>query len=327
MHPHQETQHSPAKSVLLLGATGTIGQAVLHQLLAEGHRVTCPLRSLAPNAGAFAQPGVTAHPQAQPVQVAKAAPYDAVISCLASRTGTPTDAWAVDYATNLAYLEALQQAGQAPHFILLSAICVQRPELAFQQAKLAFEAKLQAAGLRWSVVRPTAFFKSLSGQWARVQAGKPFLVFGTGQLTACKPISDADLARFITGCLTRAERWNAVLPIGGPGPAITPLDQAQALSDVLGRKVAVRHVPVAMLDIIIGGLRLAGLFSPKAREKAELARIGRYYATQSMLVWEDHTRAYSAQATPEFGTETLADHYAKLGQGTAQVDLGAHAGF
>jgi len=315
------------KSVLLLGATGTIGRAVLQQLLAEGHRVHCPLRGAVPKLGLWAQPGVTPLAQAQPLQVAKAASYDAVISCLASRTGTPKDAWAVDYATNLAYLHALQQAGQTPHFVLLSAICVQRPDLAFQQAKLAFEAQLQAAGLRWSVVRPTAFFKSLSGQWARVQAGKPFLVFGNGRLTACKPISDADLAAFITGCLAHPQRWNAVLPIGGPGPALTPLDQAQALSDALGQKVAVRHVPVALLDIIIGGLRLAGLLSPRAREKAELARIGRYYATQSMLVWDDQARAYSAQATPEFGTDTLADHYAKLAAGTAQVDLGAHAVF
>ena len=72
---------------------------------------------------------------------------------------------------------------------------MQKPLLEFQRAKLAFEDKLKASGLTWSIVRPTAFFKSLSGQIARVRAGKPFLLFGDGTLTACKPISDDDLGR------------------------------------------------------------------------------------------------------------------------------------
>jgi len=83
--------------------------------------------------------------------------------------------------------------------VLLSAICVQRPHLAFQRAKLAAEAALAASGLRYSIVRPTAYFKSLSGQLDRLRAGRPFLVFGDGRVTACKPISDGDLARYMVG--------------------------------------------------------------------------------------------------------------------------------
>ena len=90
--------------------------------------------------------------------------------------------------------------------MLLSAICVQKPLLVFQQAKLAFEAALIASGLRYLIVQPTAFFKSLSGQIERVRRGRPFLVFGNGTLTACKPISDDDLADYITGCLEQESR-------------------------------------------------------------------------------------------------------------------------
>jgi hypothetical protein len=68
----------------------------------------------------------------------------------------------------------IAKAAGVSQFVLLSAICVQRPLLAFQKAKLAFESELAASGLTYSIVRPTAFFKSLSGQVARVQAGKPF---------------------------------------------------------------------------------------------------------------------------------------------------------
>ena len=72
--------------------------------------------------------------------------------------------------------------------------CCNKPKLHFQFAKLKLEAKLQEQSeISYTIVRPTAFFKSLSGQIDRVLAGKPFLIFGNGELTRCKPISDADL--------------------------------------------------------------------------------------------------------------------------------------
>jgi divinyl chlorophyllide a 8-vinyl-reductase len=46
-----------------------------------------------------------------------------------------------------------------------------------------------------------------------------------------------------------------------------------------------------------------------------------------MLVWDDVRGRYDADATPEFGTETLADHYRKLVSGEIADDRGAHAVF
>ena len=74
------------------------------------------------------------------------------------------DSWDIDYQATLNLLNAARQ-NRAAHFVLLSAICVQKPLLEFQHAKLKFEAALQAAGdITYSIVRPTAFFKSLAGQ-------------------------------------------------------------------------------------------------------------------------------------------------------------------
>ncbi|QUJ76589.1 NAD(P)H-binding protein [Sulfitobacter albidus] len=308
--------------IMLFGATGTAGAGALVGLRDAGHEVVCFGRS-APEGGAeFVRGDVTDPRQLRAAFAGRG--ITAVVSCLASRSGAPRDAWAVDHGAQLAVLAAGQAAGVG-HLVLLSAICVQRPKLAFQQAKLAFEAALIASGLRYSIVRPTAFFKSLSGQVARVRAGRPFMVFGDGRLTACKPISDRDLGRYIAGCLDDPARWDAVLPIGGPGPAITPLDQVAMLSDLLGRAVPVRRVPVALLDTIAGGLGALGKLYAPAAEKAQLARIGRYYATESMLVWDG--ARYDAQATPTFGSDTLRNHYAALLAGQATVDLGAHGVF
>ncbi len=337
--------------VALFGATGTIGRATAIALRDAGHEVICPLRA---RTGADAQrvmeqwqrqlPGVTLHVgEAGASSGASSAAFtstlsgqqralfereriDAVVSCLASRTGAPADAWDVDYRLQLDLLASAQQAG-VPQFVLLSAICVQKPLLAFQHAKLAFEQALQQSGLRYSIVRPTAFFKSLSGQVRRVQQGKPYLLFGDGRLTACKPISDADLGRYLALCLSDADKQNRILPIGGPGAAITPIEQGAYLFERLRMKPRYRHVPVAMLDVIIQALRIGGVLLPSWAAKAELARIGRYYATESMLVWDAANGRYDADATPSFGTHSLFDHYDQLIAGDATVDLGEHAVF
>ena len=322
--------------VLLLGATGTIGRATLRALLRRGHEVVCLARqrSGSPVAtGPADQPADVSwrvcdvtDPQSVARDGFRGERFDAVLSCMASRTGAPKDAWAIDHQAHMNVLTAAQAAGVS-QFVLLSAICVQKPKLAFQHAKLAFERALIESGLTYSIVRPTAYFKSLSGQVARVRAGKPYLVFGDNRLTACKPISDNDLGDHLADCLDDETRHNRILPIGGPGPAITPRQQGEHLFALLGRAPRFRRVPVALLDAVVLALGTLGRISPALADKAELARIGCYYATESMLLLDPATGRYDAAATPSTGTETLFDYYAQLIKGEATAERGDHAVF
>jgi divinyl chlorophyllide a 8-vinyl-reductase len=314
--------------VFMLGATGTIGRATVAALLARGHEVVCFVRpgtAPLPCRASFRFGDVT-----NPASLAQdgfcGEAFDAIVSCLASRTGAPLDAWAIDHKAHLDVLAAGHTAG-VRQMVLVSAICVQRPKLAFQHAKLAFERALIDSGMIYSIVRPTAYFKSLSGQVNRLKAGKPFLLFGDGALTACKPISDADLAAYVANCLHNADLQNRILPIGGPGPAITPRAQGEALFQLLQMRPKFRRVPVGLLDSIIAVLSGLGHVSPHLKAKAELARIGRYYATESMLVFDPATARYEADATPSTGTDTLFAHYDRLLRGEARDDRGAHAVF
>ncbi|AOL93813.1 NAD(P)H-binding protein [Porphyrobacter sp. LM 6] len=289
------------RRIALAGATGTIGQAVLRQLEAEGHSVTSVPRNALADGAKLAAVMAEARPEV-------------VISCIASRSGAPRDAQAVDYAANAALLQAAQAAG-AGQFILLSAICVQKPLLAFQHAKLKFEAELAESGIGYTIIRPTAFFKSLSGQVKRVAAGKPFLIFGDGNLTRCKPISDGDLARFIAGCIGNPDALGRILPIGGPGPAISLQEQGELLFRVADKPPRFRSVSPRIFDWAERILALGAPFSGWFAEKAEYARIARYYATESMLVLDPATGEYSAELTPEYGSETLESHYRRLLEG------------
>jgi divinyl chlorophyllide a 8-vinyl-reductase len=330
--------------VFMLGATGTIGQATVRALSRRGHTVVCLVRGPLPRGGGTAAadrdllhdlatlPGVQVRcGNALDAESLRrdgmcGERFDAWVSCLASRTGEPADAWAVDHAAHSAALRACREAGIG-QVVLLSAICVQKPKLSFQKAKLAFEAELIASGLNYSIVRPTAFFKSLSGQLQRVRQGKPFLLFGSGALTACKPIADEDLGDYLALCLQDPSLQRRVLPIGGPGPALTPREQGLLLFDALQMQPRFKQVPLVLMDLIITALSLAGRVLPVAASKAELARIGRYYATESMLVWDAAAARYSAEATPEYGQRTLLDHYRALVCGDKGDQRGDHAVF
>jgi len=312
--------------VFVIGASGTAGRATTQALVNAGHDVVCFLRasSTFDLQGTTRRNGNVTDANSVKNDGFCGEKFDAVVSCLASRSGSSKDAWQIDHQAHVLVLNAAQDAG-VRQFVLMSAICVQKPNLAFQHAKLAFEATLIKSGLTYSIVRPTALFKSLSGQLDRLRAGKPFLVFGNGTLTACKPISDADLGQFMAGCLTDPTRHNQVLPIGGPGPAITPLDQAAVLFDLLGKPVRIKHVPIAMMDFIIASLSIIGRVFPPLAAKADLARIGRYYATESMLVWDGEN--YNADATPETGQDTLFEYYQTLIDRGASAERGEHSVF
>ncbi|WP_390583807.1 NAD(P)H-binding protein [Erythrobacter sp. MTPC3] len=297
----------------MAGASGTIGRATAAALLADGHAVTCILRDSASGRAAAeslekAGANVFLSELSDGLQIGD---IDTVVSCIASRSGSPKDALAVDYQANANLLGAAV-AGGAQHFVLLSAICVQKPQLAFQHAKLAFEAELIASAIDHTIVRPTAYFKSLSGQVARVAKGKAFLLFGNGELTRCKPISDRDLARFVADCVSGSASRNQVLPIGGPGPAISLREQGELIFAKAGLEPKFRSISPAMFDAAARLLSIGAPFSGWFAEKAEYARIAKYYATQSMLVFDSQTGTYRDELTPEFGEDTLGEHYETL---------------
>ena len=317
------------QTVILAGATGYIGQHVAAALVADGYHVIALVRTQPTHD----RPAALEHCEVRVTEVTDVEALrhtltdvraHAIVSCLASRNGAPDDAKRVDYGANRNLLDLAPQLGVS-RFILLSAICVQKPRLAFQHAKLAFERELMASGVDYTIVRPTAFFKSISGQVARVRDGKPFLVFGTGTETACKPISERDLARYLVDSIDDAGRRNAILPIGGPGAAVTPIDQGNLLFELAGKPAQFRRVPVALFRLAIGVLAPLSRWIPALVAKAEFARIGHYYATESMLTWDADAARYDADATPSAGSDTLRAHYARALSDTDSDDvLGEH---
>ncbi len=64
------------------------------------------------------------------------------------------------------------------------------------------------------------------------------------------------------------------------------------------------------------------------QDSAEFGKIGRYYAAESMLVWDEKNQRYDADATPSYGTDTLEAFFQKaLKEGLQGQELGDQAVF
>lgn len=77
-------------------------------------------------------------------------------------------------------------------------------------------------------------------------------MFGDGYLASCKPISEADLAKFMVSCVDDPDKQNAVLPIGGPGGATSAKEQGEMIFRLAEKKRWFLGVPVVVMDAAIG---------------------------------------------------------------------------
>jgi divinyl chlorophyllide a 8-vinyl-reductase len=83
-------EDAPARRILVLGGTGTIGRATVRALVSRGHAVVCLVRRPAPlPAGATARVADVTDPASLARDGLRGEPFDVLISCLASRTGLP----------------------------------------------------------------------------------------------------------------------------------------------------------------------------------------------------------------------------------------------
>eukprot|EP00521_Asterionellopsis_glacialis_P000508 CAMPEP_0195256682 /NCGR_PEP_ID=MMETSP0706-20130129/6375_1 /TAXON_ID=33640 /ORGANISM="Asterionellopsis glacialis, Strain CCMP134" /LENGTH=378 /DNA_ID=CAMNT_0040309759 /DNA_START=36 /DNA_END=1172 /DNA_ORIENTATION=- len=306
---------------VIAGATGYIGKSTVRESVRQGYKTIALVRDVSkvtsPEGKAlygqfFEGAEVVGCDVCDPAALTKTlkdisgeGKIESIMSCLASRSGIKKDAYKIDYQATLNCLESGREVG-ARHFVLLSAFCVKNPWLQFQQAKLKFEEALTSqSDMTYSIVRPTAFFKSVSGQLEVIQQGAPFVMFGDGEVTRCNPISEADLATYMINCITDKTKENRIINLGGPDEPLTMKKQGEMLYKAVGKEPNFFYAPLWLFDTIIDSLQwVADTLNSEAFENAaETGRIGKYYAVEDML---------TTDASEKFGTMTLQEHYDKI---------------
>lgn len=313
-----------AKAAVIAGATGYIGKSTVRESVRQGYQTFALVRDKKKalsdegkklykdffDGAEIVECDVTNEEELKSVfsDITKASQegkIDAVVSCLASRSGVKKDAYLIDYQATLNCLTAGRSCG-ARHFVLLSAFCVKNPWLQFQQAKLKFEAALQQQNdLTYTIVRPTAFFKSVSGQLEVVQSGAPFVMFGDGEVTRCNPIAESELSQYLMDSVADKSRENKIINLGGPDDPITMKKQGEMIFQATGMEPKYFNAPLWLFDVIINSLQfLADITKSEALEDAaETGRIGKYYAVEDML---------TTSPEEKFGKITLQEHYNRI---------------
>ena len=227
--------------ILVTGATGNLGSALLKELHAGG---AGPLRGFTRDAGRATFPeGVEAAEGdfAEPESVKLA--MDGVRSLfLPSRLGPDGDV-----------LAAAERAG-VEHVVLVSSITVQtHPHLGPAGENLAVERLLEDSGMAWTILRPTQF-ASNALMWAAsirdhgtVRAPYPD--------TALPTIHPADIASVARVTLTESGHRGRTYALTGPEP-VTARQQVGAIAAALGRDVSFdelsRHEAHAQLAAFLG---------------------------------------------------------------------------
>lgn len=316
------------KTAIVAGATGYIGRAVVRECISRGYHTVSLVRNATSAStddaligSSLVQCNVVDEVELNKIvtEVAngehlmlpsssKPPPIDLLVSCLASPSGIESEVYSIDYSATLSFLNA-GRTNNARHFVLLSAFCCRNPVLKLQQAKLQFESQLASqSDMSYSIVRPTAFFKSVSGQFESISKGNSYVLFGNGEVTHCNPICERDLAVYMCDCALetyRDARWNRILNIGGPDEPLSNRQLAEMMFQSIGKTPKFVYVPTQIFDVSIGMIEvIAKKFPSKKWEDAlETAKIGKYYAVEDMLTTNENEK---------FGKRKMMDHFEQV---------------
>lgn len=225
--------------VLVLGATGGQGGAVVDALLAAGRPVRAALRS--PGSGSarrLEERGVQIVPGSLDDRAALTAAMRGVAGVFALTT--PFEAGPdAELAQGRAQLAAAQDA-RVPHLVFSSvAGADQSTGVPHFDSKAVVERQLAAGDVQYTILGPTYFFDNALGGQDQIAAGEMWMPLPPDR--PLQQLARTDLGRFATAVLADPTGFTGQrIELAGDDP--TPTAMASALSAALGRPVAAQQV-------------------------------------------------------------------------------------
>ncbi|MFP3712426.1 SDR family oxidoreductase [Puerhibacterium sp. TATVAM-FAB25] len=236
--------------MLVVGASGNLGRETVRLALAGGHAVRAAAR----------RPDALAHLRAHgvdvvqmdltdPRSIARACQgVEAVVAAAHSLLGSGANrSPRVDGDGNRMLTDAAREAG-VQHMVFLSTVGASpTADVEFLRTKHAAEEHVRASGMRYTILRPTAFMEA----HARQYIGTPLLtrgrvtIPGSGR-SPINLIAAADAARYVLIGLTDPRARDRVLEIGG-WDNVTKDEIARTYARKAGISPRVRHLPRGLL--------------------------------------------------------------------------------
>lgn len=237
-------------TLLVVGATGTLGRQVARRALDEGYQVRCLVRSFKRAAflkewGAELVRGNLCDPETLP------AAFDGVTAVIDAATARATDSLSikqVDWEGKLALISAAKAAG-VQRYIFFSILDAEKyPDVPLMEIKRCNEAVLAASGLNYTILRLAGFMQGLIGQYA-IPILDNQAVWMTGEVVPIAYMNTQDIAKFAIRALSVPETENKTFPV--VGTRAWSGDEIVALCNRLaGKEAKIIRSPLSLLRTV-----------------------------------------------------------------------------
>jgi uncharacterized protein YbjT (DUF2867 family) len=222
--------------VLLTGATGLLGGALLKLLLAEGHETCCLIRPNSPNASRL---------DGEPVEVFRGDAGDEE-DLYGALGGVDALLHVAGIEHSPAVVRAARRAGVGRLVVVGSTSA--HSDYAFRSGpKLEMEEVVRASGLAWTIVRPSMIYgserdRNVHRLLSFLDRWPVFPMFGAGT-NLWQPVYHEDCARGVLEALKRPDAVHHSYDLPGAEPLMY-LDLVKTAAAALGSEPRIVRLPV-----------------------------------------------------------------------------------
>jgi uncharacterized protein YbjT (DUF2867 family) len=244
-------------TLLIVGATGTLGRQIARRALDEGHQVRCLVRS--PKKAAFLKEwgaelvrGDICEPETLSAALEG---VTAVIDAATARATESRSIKQVDWDGKVALIQAAV-AAKVERFIFFSILDAEKfPHVPLMEIKRCTEVFLAESGLNYTILRPCGFLQNLIADYAiPILDGQA--VWVTSNTSPVAYMDTQDIAKFAVRALSVPETEKQTFPVVG-SRAWGAYEIIRLCERQSGREAKVTRLP---LSILRGVRRFARFF-------------------------------------------------------------------
>ncbi len=203
-------------SLLIVGATGTLGRQITRRAIEEGYEVHCLVRSLKKAAflkewGAKLVQGNLCKPETLPPALAN---ITAVIDAATARATDSLSIKQVDWDGKVNLIQAAKAANIERYIFFSILDAAKYPHVPLMEIKRCNELFLAESGLNYTIFSLCGFMQGLIGQYA-IPILEKQAVWVTGQASPIAYMDTQDIAKFAIRALALPETANKTFPVVG----------------------------------------------------------------------------------------------------------------